>query len=116
MLSTNQKPVFSPYGPTLLLTWMPSPLIRLVIANFVLDPITYVLLKRSFKRNLTRSITELAEFLGDVRLSRKLNRQTTRVEDEAKLGNTSGFGFGHFADTSIIEVDRPRNENLVPVS
>ena len=75
-----------------------------------------MLLKRSFKRNLTRSSTELAEFLGDVRLSRKLNRQTTRVEDEAKLGNTSGFGFGHFADTSIIEVDRPRNENLVPVS
>ena len=63
-----------------------------------------MLFKRSFKRNLRRP------------LSRKLNRQTTRVEDEAKLGNTSAFGLGHFADTSIIEVGRPRNENLVPVS
>jgi len=87
-----------------------------VIANFVLDPFTYVLFKRSFKRNLRRSITELTVFLGDVRLSRKLRRQTPRYEDEAKVGNTSGFGLGHFADTSMIEVGQPHNENLVAVS
>ena len=56
--------------------------LRLVIANFVLDPFTYVLFKRSFKRNLRRSITELTVFLGDVRLSRKLKRQTKSMKQK----------------------------------
>ena len=33
--------------------------LKLVVVNFLLDPFTYVLFKKNFKRNLKQSITEL---------------------------------------------------------
>ncbi|XP_058967180.2 prostaglandin D2 receptor [Pocillopora verrucosa] len=80
--------------------------LRLVIFNFVLDPFTYVLFKKNFKRNLQRSLTELSEFLADVRLNKKVNRNVSFKEDD----NKSALVFGTNGEMSVIENTRDRVE------
>ena len=66
---------------------------KLVIVNFVLDPLTYVLFKGSFRKKLRLSLNELTEFIGEVNISQKLKKQTARVEDLAAEGrNISAIG------------------------
>lgn len=80
--------------------------VRLVIFNFVLDPFTYVLFKKNFKRSLQRSLTELSEFLADVRLNKKVNRNVSFKEDD----NKSALVFVTNGEMSIIENTRDRVE------
>ena len=80
--------------------------LRLVIFNFVLDPFTYVLFKKNFKRNLQRSLTELSEFLADVRLYKKVNRNVSFKEDD----NKSALVFGTNGEMSVVENTRDRVE------
>lgn len=80
--------------------------LRLVIFNFVLDPFTYVLFKKNFKRNLQRSLTELSEFLADVRLNKKVNRNVSFKEDD----NKSALVFGTNGEMSVVENTRDRVE------
>ena len=80
--------------------------LRLVIFNFVLDPFTYVLFKKNFKRSLQRSLTELSEFLADVRLNKKVNRNVSFKEDD----NKSALVFGTNGEMSVIENTRDRVE------
>ena len=87
-----------------------------MIANFVLDPFTYVLLKRNFKRNLTRSISELTEFLGDIGLVQKLKRRNSRVKSGTEVRNTSGFGLSQFVETSKVDKPHMRTENVETAS
>ena len=86
------------------------------MVSFFLDPFTYVLFKKNFKRKLRRSITELAEFLSDVGLTKKVKRQTSRAEtgERTDMGSTSGLGLGQFGRTTVIEAyeahtDKNRN-------
>ena len=66
---------------------------KLVIVNFILDPLTYVLFKGSFRKKLRLSLNELTEFIGEVNISQKLKKQTVRVEDPAAKGrNISAIG------------------------
>ena len=80
--------------------------LRLVIFNFVLDPFTYVLFKKNFKRNLQRSLTELSEFLADVRLNKKVNRNVSFKEDDNKSALVSGTN----GEMSVVENTRDRVE------
>ena len=80
--------------------------LRLLIFNFVLDPFTYVLFKKNFKRNLQRSLTELSEFLADVRLNKKVNRNVSFKEDD----NKSALALGTNGEMSVIENTRGRVE------
>ena len=81
--------------------------LKLVVANFLLDPFTYVLFKKNFKRNLKQSITELTEFIGDASFSQRLKKQSSRDNSGSKKGNTSGVGHGQFAKTSMFQDDKP---------
>lgn len=88
------------------------------MVNFFLDPFTYVLFKKSFKRKLKHSFTELTEFLGDVGLSQKLKRQISRTSEtpRAEMENASVFGHAYFVEMSTMGVNQPRTENLATVS
>ena len=66
--------------------------LKLVVANFLLDPFTYVLFKKNFKRNLKQSITELTEFIGDASFGQRLKKQSSRDNRGNKKGNTSEVG------------------------
>lgn len=90
--------------------------LRLVIANFLLDPFTYVLFKRSFQRKLRRSITELTEFLGEVGRGQKPKKRTVCTERTAQVGNTSDVAVGYFAESSAVKCDHPGPKNLPVVS
>ena len=81
--------------------------LKLVVVNFLLDPFTYVLFKKNFKRNLKQSITELTEFIGDASFSQRLKKQSSRDNSGSKKGNTSGVGHGQFAKTSMFQDDKP---------
>lgn len=81
--------------------------LKLVIANFLLDPFTYVLFKKNFKRNLKQSITELTEFIGDASFSQRLKKQSSRDNNGNKKENSSRVGHGQFAKTSMFQDDKP---------
>lgn len=89
--------------------WLDNFSLRLIIVSFFLDPFTYVLFKKNFKRNLKRSITDLAEFLSDVGFNKNLKRQITRGNSEGGSempGNMSEFGLGKTGEATVIEPDR----------
>ena len=91
--------------------WLDNFSLRLIIASFFLDPFTYVLFKKNFKRNLKRSITDLADFLSDVGFNKSLKRQITREDSVCGTempGNMSGFGLGKVGEATVIEADQPR--------
>lgn len=97
--------------------------LRLIIVSFFLDPFTYVLFKKNFKRNLKRSITDLADFLSEVGFNKSLKRQITRGDSEGGTempGNMSEFGLvGKIGEATAIEADQPRSlktETLVTKS
>lgn len=76
-----------------------------------MDPFTYVLFKKNFKRNLKRSITDLAEFLSDVGFNKSPKRQITRGDSEGGSempGNMSDFGLGKIGEATAIEPDQSR--------
>ena len=81
--------------------------LKLVLANFLLDPFTYVLFKKNFKRNLKQSITELTEFIGDGSFSQRLKKQSSRDNNGNKKENSSRVGHGQFAKTSMFQDDKP---------
>ena len=81
--------------------------LKLVVANFLLDPFTYVLFKKNFKRNLRQSITELTEFIGDGSFSQRLKKQSSRDNNGNKKENSSRVGHGQFAKTSMFQDDKP---------
>ena len=81
--------------------------LKLVVANFLLDPFTYVLFKKNFKRNLKQSITELTEFIGDGSFSQRLKKQSSRDNNGNKKKNSSRVGHGQFAKTSMFQDDKP---------
>lgn len=81
--------------------------LKLVVANFLLDPFTYVLFKKNFKRNLKQSITELTEFIGDGSFSQRLKKQSSRDNNGNKKENSSRVGHGQFAKTSMFQDDKP---------
>lgn len=83
--------------------------LKLVVANFLLDPFTYVLFKKNFKRNLKQSITELTEFIGDGSFSQRLKKQSSRDNNGNKKENSSRVGHGQFAKTSMFQDDKPCN-------
>lgn len=100
--------------------WLDNFSLRLILVSFFLDPFTYVLFKKNFKRNLKRSITDLADFLSDVGFNKSLKRQITRGDSEAGTempANMSGFGLGKIGEATVIEADQPRIlETETPVS
>ena len=71
-----------------------------------------MLFKKSFKRNLKRSITDLADFLSDVGFNKSLKRQVSRGDSEGGTempGNMSGLGLEKIEEmTTVIEADQPR--------
>ena len=81
--------------------------LKLVVANFLLDPFTYVLFKKNFKRNLKQSITELTEFIGDGSFSQRLKKQSSGDNNGNKKENSSRVGHGQFAKTSMFQDDKP---------
>jgi len=91
--------------------WLDNFSLRLIIVSFFLDPFTYVLFKKNFKRNLKRSITDLADFLSDVGFNKSLKRQITRGDSEGGAempGNMSEFGpCGKIGEATVIEADQP---------
>lgn len=87
--------------------------LKLVVANFLLDPFTYVLFKKNFKRNLKQSITELTEFIGDASFGQRLKKQSSRDNRGNKKGNTSEVGHGQFAKTSMFQGDKPTMRTVI---
>ena len=85
--------------------------LRLIIVSFILNPFTYVLFKKNFKRNLRRSFTELAEYLSDFSLTKKPKRQISRTDAEQRtdFGYSTGIGLGNVgAETTIMEANQPQ--------
>ncbi|XP_067049641.1 trace amine-associated receptor 8-like [Acropora muricata] len=88
---------------------------KLVIVNFILDPLMYVLFKGRFRKKLRLSLNEMTEFIGEVNIGQKLRKQTVRVEDAAAEDrNISAIGpAGCSAQSPVVRVaDGPAIVNL----
>ncbi|XP_068697845.1 prostacyclin receptor-like [Montipora foliosa] len=91
---------------------------RLVMVNFLLDPFTYVLFTRGFKRKFQQSITGFREYLRDKHASQKRKIQTSRIENASFAPDTTVLGPALcIAQSSVIRVAvRPVPANLVQTS